>query len=180
MASSLESIMLIILVMVLLVVLISPWSFAHPLIAVAFFGLIVPVTVAALAYRNLAPSRTAVGSALVLQVESFRRFLEASEARHVEWAWDHGLLREYSAWAVALGQADAWGSALEAANLPDVASVATTPLVLYSAAPSMLASRVEPSSSSGSGFSGGGFSSGGFSGGGFSGGGGGGGSSGSW
>ena len=43
------------------------------------------------------------GSALALRTESFRRFLAASEGRHVQWAWEHGLLREYSAWAVALG-----------------------------------------------------------------------------
>ncbi|PIE34383.1 MAG: hypothetical protein CSA55_01030 [Ilumatobacter coccineus] len=179
-ASSFEAIMVGVLVMVLLLVFVTPLSFANPVIAVGLFGLIIPVTFAAVVYRNLAPSRTAVGSALALQVESFRRFLEASEARHVEWAWEHGLLREYSAWAVALGQADAWGSALEAANLPEPARLATTPLILYSAAPSMMASRVEPASSSAGGFSGGGFSGGGFSGGGFSGGGGGGGSSGSW
>ena len=49
------------------------------------------------------PSRTATGSALALRSESFRRFLAASEGKHVEWAWQQGLVREYSAWAVALG-----------------------------------------------------------------------------
>ena len=52
--------------------------------------------------------RSAQGSALALRTESFRRFLHASEAQHVEWAWKHDLIREYSGWAVALGEADAW------------------------------------------------------------------------
>ena len=63
---------------------------------------------AAIAYRPMFASRTATGSALALRSESFRRFLAASEGRHVDWAWQHGLVREYSAWAVALGAADAW------------------------------------------------------------------------
>ena len=48
--------------------------------------------------------RTETGSALWLRVESFRRFLENSEARHVEEAAEKGVLRHYTAWAVALGK----------------------------------------------------------------------------
>jgi hypothetical protein len=52
--------------------------------------------------------RTETGAALWLRVESFRRFLENSEARHVEEAAEKGVLRHYTAWAVALGETRAW------------------------------------------------------------------------
>ncbi len=58
-------------------------------------GFLVPFVVAAAMYRPMFPARTATGSALALRSESFRRFLAASEGKHVEWAWEHGLLREY-------------------------------------------------------------------------------------
>lgn len=138
-------------------------------------GVAFPAMVAYFAYRVFLPVRSARGSALALQAESFRRFLHASEASHVEWAWQNGLLREYSAWAVALGEADAWSRALERANVPAPARAAAVPIVVHSASSSMSSSRTAPSSSGSSG--GGGFSGGG---GGSVGGGGGGGSSGSW
>ena len=140
------------------------------------FGIVVPAVTAFVVYRTLLASRSATGSALALRTESFRRFLDASEGRHVEWAWSQGLLREYSAWAVALDEAEAWSRALEAANIPEPQRVDTSPLLLYSMASSLHSARTPPSSSGGSG---GGFSGGGFSGGSV-GGGGGGGSSGSW
>ena len=128
-----------------------------------------------LAYRTLLPVRSATGSALALRTESFRRFLAASEGRHVEWAWKQGLLREYSAWAVALGAASAWERALAASSVPPVEYV-SGPLLVYSMGPAFTSAHTAPSSSGGSG---GGFSGGGFSGGSV-GGGGGGGSSGCW
>lgn len=136
-------------------------------------GLLFPAIVAFFVYRALLPARSALGSALALRAESFRRFLHASEARHVEWAWSNGLLREYSAWAVALGEADAWSSALERANVPAGAGVAAMPIAVHTLGSSISSTRTAPSSS-GSGGSGGGFGGGGV------GGGGGGGSSGSW
>jgi uncharacterized membrane protein len=141
-------------------------------------GLLFPAIVAVVMYRALLPSRSAQGSALALRSESFRRFLHASEGRHVEWAWSKGLLREYSAWAVALGEADAWSKALAAANVPAAAAAASGPIILHQHGSSIRDTRTAPSSSSsgGSSFGGGG---GGFGGGGV-GGGGGGGSSGSW
>ena len=142
-------------------VLASPW------IAV-IAGLFVPLVVAAIAYRPMFASRTATGSALALRSESFRRFLAASEGRHVDWAWQNGLLREYSAWAVALGAAEAWSKAVKASNIPDPQVALSGPLLLYSAGSAFSSSRTAPSSSSG-GIGGGGV-----------GGGGGGGSSGSW
>ena len=100
--------------------------------------------------------------------ESFRRFLAASEGRHVEWAWSQGLLREYSAWAVSLGAADAWGKALAASNVPPSELYGYNPLLVHSVSRSFASSRTAPSRG------GAGASSGGV------GGGGGGGSSGSW
>lgn len=134
---------------------------------------------AVVAYSILTRGLTVRGSAIALRAESFRRFLHDSEARHVEWAWQHGLLREYSAWAVALGEADAWNTALGASSVPPV-ELGTSTGVLYPAlyATSFSSTTTAPPAPSTGG--GGGFSGGGFSGGGFSGGGGGGGGGGSW
>lgn len=139
------------------------------------FGVIAPALTAFLAYRSLLPVRSAQGSALALRTESFRRFLAASEGRHVEWAWSKGLLREYSAWAVALGAADTWQRAMEASSVPPT-EITSGPLIVWSHSSDFTASHTPPSSSGGG--SGGGGGGGGFSGG--VGGGGGGGSSGSW
>jgi hypothetical protein len=138
------------------------------------FAVIVPYLFAHFVYSVLLPARSATGSALALRAESFRRFLAASEGKHVDWAWKQGLLREYSAWAVALGAADAWGRALATSNVPAPEMSLASPMWLYSMGPSFESTRSAPSSSgsSGTGFSG-------FSGGSV-GGGGGGGSSGSW
>jgi uncharacterized membrane protein YgcG len=142
--------------------------------AALVLGAALPAAAALLVYRTLLAVRSATGSALTLRTESFRRFLDHSEGQHVEWAWQQGMLREYSAWAVALDEADAWGRALARANVPDaVRSMDTTPLLVYAMASSFSASTTAPTSSS-SGGGGGGFS------GGSVGGGGGGGSSGSW
>jgi len=125
-------------------------------------------------YRSMLPARSAAGSSVALRTESFRRFLQASEGRHVEWAWERGLLREYSAWAVALGAADAWERALSSSSVPPAEMhLGTGPLLVHSMGGSFSSTHTAPSSS-GSGGSGGGFS------GGSVGGGGGGGSSGSW
>jgi Predicted membrane protein (DUF2207) len=139
------------------------------------FAVLIPFAFAHTLYRVLVPARSATGSALALRAESFRRFLEASEGKHVDWAWKQGLLREYSAWAVALGAADAWGRALAASNVPAPEMSMASPIWLYSMGPSFESTRVAPTQSGGSG----GSSFSGFSGGSV-GGGGGGGSSGSW
>ncbi len=129
------------------------------------------------AYRPLTRSLSVAGSAIALRSESFRRFLHDSEARHVEWAWDNGLLRQYSAWAVALGEAEAWNQALAGSTVPPPEVATTTGVMSPALATSAFhTARVAPSSSG----SGGGFSGGGFSGGGSVGGGGGGGGGGSW
>jgi hypothetical protein len=117
--------------------------------------------------------RTPKGSGLWLRVESFRRFLAASEARHVEEAARRGVLREYTAWAVAVGEVDRWRHAMEAAtNIPDVdVGNALAFAYIASSLSTATSSASTPPSSSGGG--GGGF-------GGSVGGGGGGGGGGSW
>lgn len=117
--------------------------------------------------------RSPDGTARWLQVESFRRFLHESEASHVTQAAELGLLREYTAWAVALDEADRWTLAVAAANRADPAmqSRLGNDLVFIalgaSLSHSVRSAHTEPSSSGG----GGGFSAGG---------GGGGGGGGSW
>jgi hypothetical protein len=117
--------------------------------------------------------RTPAGSAAWLRVESFRRFLAESEAYHAEEAAKRGVLREYTAWAVAVGEIDRWQRSVAAASIPPaVAGVSYAYM-----APVLLASTTSSAtapSSSGSGGFGGGF------GGGSVGGGAGGGGGGSW
>ena len=143
-------------------------GFQVPFAAVAL-AVVVPGFVALGLYRRLVRSLSAKGSALHLQTESFRRFLHESEAQHVDWAWRNGLLREYSAWAVALGESRAWGRALEGSGVPPSETTVTDSILAPSVASSSFSSsHTAPSSSSDGG------------GGGGSGGGGGGGGGGSW
>ncbi|HEY2997168.1 MAG TPA: DUF2207 domain-containing protein [Acidimicrobiales bacterium] len=118
--------------------------------------------------------RTPAGSGLWLRVESFRRFLAGSEAYHAEEAAKRGVLREYTAWALALGEFDRWSRAVQASTIipadAGLGYVYLAPLLFYSTS----ATATAPSSSGGGGFGGGGF------GGGSVGGGAGGGGGGSW
>lgn len=110
--------------------------------------------------------RTPQGSGLWLRVESFRRFLAGSEAHHAEEAAQRGLLREYTAWAVAVGEVDRWERAVQASSITDQAGlgyVHMAPVLMSSTSTASTA----PSSSGGGG-------------GGSVGGGGGGGGGGSW
>lgn len=110
--------------------------------------------------------RTPAGSGLWLRVESFRRFLAGSEAHHAEEAAKRGVLREYTAWAVALGEIDRWKDAVATSSVTDPAGLSyihVAPMLVASTARASTA----PSSSSGGG-------------GGSVGGGGGGGGGGSW
>jgi hypothetical protein len=112
--------------------------------------------------------RTPQGSGLWLRVESFRRFLHDSETFHAEEAAKRGVLREYTAWAVALGEIDRWERAVAgSAIIPAEAGlgyVHMAPMLAHSTSSTATA----PSSSGGGG------------GGGSVGGGGGGGGGGSW
>ena len=103
-----------------------------------------------------------------LRVESFRRFLAASEAYHAEQAAARGVLREYTAWAVAVGEINRWTHAMQSAtNIPD-RSALTYAVLAPSLSSSTSSTSTAPSSSGGGG------------GGGGVGGGGGGGGGGSW
>jgi uncharacterized membrane protein len=112
--------------------------------------------------------RSVEGSARFLRVESFRRFLAGSEAFHAEEAAKRGMLREYTAWAVALGEVDRWTRACSSASIaPSAAGMNYVLLAPYIGSAASHASTA-PSSSGGGG------------GGGGVGGGGGGGGGGSW
>lgn len=112
--------------------------------------------------------RTPAGSGQWLRVESFRRFLAGSEAFHAEEAAKRGLLREYTAWAVAVGEIDRWARAVAASTaIPQEAGLSYVHVAPMLAASTSSASTAPSSSGSGGG-------------GGSVGGGGGGGGGGSW
>jgi uncharacterized membrane protein len=114
-----------------------------------------------------------LGCELWLRVESFRRFLAGPQAHRLEEAAKQGVLAEYTAWAVAVGEIDRWSRVVATS-----ACCASDPVgSRYSHAapympPATRSSAVEPSSSGSSSDGGGG--------GGGSGGGAGGGGGGSW
>ena len=96
--------------------------------------------------------RTPAGSGLWLRTESFRRFLAGSEAHHAEEAAKRGHLREYTAWAVAVGELDRWSRAVAASSVAAADPVAARYPVLIS----QTSRSSVPPSSSGSGGGGGG------------------------
>jgi hypothetical protein len=100
--------------------------------------------------------RTPWGSGLWLRVESFRRFLAGSEAYHAEEAAERGVLREYTAWALALGEIDRWSRAVSASTvIPQEAGlgyVSMAPLLMSS---TRTAATAPSSSGGGGGFGGG-------------------------
>ncbi len=115
--------------------------------------------------------RTPEGSGLWILIESFRRFIHNSDAQHVDAAAKQGMLLDYTAWAVALGEVDRWSKAVKEAQAQGM-SIAPQALYYSAMAPNLGSATssavTAPSKSSGGG------------GGGFSGGGGGGGGGGSW
>jgi hypothetical protein len=97
--------------------------------------------------------RTPAGSALWLRTESFRRFLAASEAHHAEEAARRGHLRQYTAWAVAVGEVDRWSKAVAASSVAAAdPAVARYPLL----APALLHDTSQSARQPSSGGSGGG------------------------
>ncbi|MEM7140559.1 MAG: DUF2207 domain-containing protein [Actinomycetota bacterium] len=116
--------------------------------------------------------RTPSGSGAWIRIESFRRFLHESEAEHVERAAEMGLLRQYTAWAVALDESDRWDRAVQEAVAVDGSHAAAAPRHTgwIVAAPALSravsASTTAPSSSGGGGGFGGGAGCGGGGGGG--------------
>ncbi|MET0727674.1 MAG: DUF2207 domain-containing protein [Acidimicrobiales bacterium] len=136
--------------------------------AVAVAGLVTGAGIAALVRGWELRVRTPEGSGLWLRVESFRRFLASSEAYHAEEAAKLGVLREYTAWAVAVGEIDRWERAVSSSGaIPDQAGLGYVHM-----APLLFASTSSASTAPSSSGSGGG--------GGSVGGGGGGGGGGSW
>ena len=136
------------------------------LVLVAFGALLAGAGLAAAVRAWELRVRTAAGSGLWLRVESFRRFLAGSEAHHADEAAKRGVLREYTAWAVAVGEIDRWSrvvAASGAARDPAAVHYATIAPSLHTATS---ATSTEPSSSNGGGGGGGGGSVGGGAGGG--------------
>jgi hypothetical protein len=100
--------------------------------------------------------RTPAGSGLWLRTESFRRFLAGSEAHHAEEAARRGHLREYTAWAVAVGELDRWSRAVAGSSTARADPVAARyPLLAPALVSGTSGSSARPSSS-GSGAGGGG------------------------
>lgn len=101
--------------------------------------------------------RTPAGSGMWLRVESFRRFLAASEAFHAEEAAKRGVLREYTAWAVAVGEIDRWSSAVASSTvIPQDAGLSYVYLAPMLASSTSSASTAPSSSGGGGGGVGGG------------------------
>ncbi len=125
-----------------------------PLVGVALGALVAGVGIAFTVRAWELRVRTPLGSAMWLRVESFRRFLAASEAYHAEQAAARGVLREYTAWAVAVGEIDRWTHAMAgAANIPDQSALSYAylyPVLLTSTSSASTA----PSSSGGGGVGG--------------------------
>jgi len=145
---------------------------------VAWGALVAGAGLAAVVRARELRVRTPSGCELWLRVESFRRFLAGPQAQHLEAAAQRGVLGQYTAWAVALGEITRWSRVVAASARCDSDPVGRrysrmAPLLPLAAR----SSAVEPTSSgssSGGGWSGGGGSSGG------AGGGAGGGGGGSW
>jgi hypothetical protein len=128
------------------------------LVLVAAGGLLAGAGTAAAAGAWELRVRTPAGSALWLRTESFRRFLATSEAHHAEEAARRGYLRQYTAWAVAVGELDRWSRAVAASSVPAAdPAVARYPLLGPALLHDTSRSVTEPSSGgSGGGGSGGG------------------------
>ena len=80
--------------------------------AACIYVLITGVSLPFITHRWELLVRSPKGSGLWLQIEGFRRFLQNSEQRHVEEASKNGVLRQYTAWAVALGEIEHWKKAI--------------------------------------------------------------------
>ncbi len=86
------------------------------LAVVAAAGLVAGLGVAAMTAGFELMVRTPQGSGLWVRVESFRRFLHDSEGPQAEEAAERGVLRQYTAWAIALDEVHHWSKAVEAAG----------------------------------------------------------------
>ncbi|MDY7101950.1 MAG: DUF2207 domain-containing protein [Actinomycetota bacterium] len=104
--------------------------------------------------------RTPEGSAAWIQLQGFKHFIEESEGEHARWAAEQGLLRQYSAWAMAFGELDRWRLAIERSDIPSAHSDIVY-LAALSSFNSSFSTAATPPSSSGGGGGGGGFGGGG-------------------
>ena len=137
---------------------------------VAWGALVAGAGLAAVVRARELRVRTPSGCELWLRVESFRRFLAGPQAQHLEAAAQRGVLGQYTAWAVALGEITRWSRVVAASARCDSDPVGRrysrmAPLL----PPAARSSAMEPTSSgssSGGGWSGGGGDSGGGAGGG--------------
>lgn len=136
---------------------------ALPLVAVA--GLLFGAGLRAIMGARTMAVRNPAGFGLWLRTEGFRRFLAESEGQHARWAADHNMLREYTAWAVALGELDRWNRATSRAGIPPTDPALATTAAFVGLHHSAHTTSVQPQSHGGGGGGGGGFSGGGFSGG---------------
>ncbi len=134
-------------------------SYGHPLLGVSLMVLGALVTgpaLAALVRGWELRVRTPAGSAVWLRVESFRRFLAGSETHHVEEAAARGVLRQYTAWAVALDEVEHWSKMVNAAGLPPETSGLHSAMIAPALVSSFVSTGTTPSSSGGGGAGGGG------------------------
>ena len=135
------------------------FTYAHGLpgvIGIGLGALLGGVSIALLVRSWELHVRTPAGSAMWLRVASFRRFLHESEAEHVRQAAERGVLREYTAWAVALDEVDHWRAVVSEAGLPPTTTGLSMALVAGSLASTVSATSTAPSSSGGGGVGGGG------------------------
>ena len=153
----------------------SAGSVAGPLLLAAAGGVLAGAGAAAAIRGWELRVLTPEGSAAWLQVESLRQFLAAAPQTAIDQAIAGGQVGRYTAWALALGEADRWSQLARGATVPaggahrrQLAYAGYGPVFLSSCA----STSVSPSSSSSSSYSGGG--------GGSVGGGSGGGGGGSW
>jgi hypothetical protein len=122
------------------------------LVLVAAGALLAGVGLAALVRGWELRVRTPAGAALWLRVESFRRYLAASEARHVDEVAKRGLLQEYTAWAVAFGEERRWSRTVAASAVAtDNRSFTDYSQIAPRLASATTAASHEPSSSGSSG-----------------------------
>jgi hypothetical protein len=122
------------------------------LVLVAAGALLAGVGLAALVRGWELRVRTPAGAALWLRVESFRRYLAASEARHVDEVAKRGLLQEYTAWAVAFGEERRWSRIVAASAVAtDDRSFTDYSQIAPRLASAATAASHEPSSSGSSG-----------------------------
>ena len=132
---------------------------------VAFAGVVAGLGIAAVSAGFELMVRTPRGSGLWVRVESFRRFLHDSEGPQAEEAARRGVLRQYTAWAIALDEVHHWSKAVESAGA-EISNVDRSGLGYVYLAPLLLSSShatsVAPHSSGGVGGGvGGGFGGGG-------------------